>query len=192
MTLPTHLSLRDDNSLRIQPVSELDSLRGDHAASPDIELGAGEEVVLDSVSGNAIEIAVTIEPGSAHEIGLNVLRSSDAEEATRISFFPKGHPRFGSAMLQIDGVNSSVREDLIPRPAEVGPLDVGEDEPIELRIFIDRSIVEVFADERQCLTLRAYPDRSDSTGVSVFARGGSAKFSGIEAWQMESVWPELG
>ena len=192
MTLPTHLSLRDDNSLKIQPVDELTSLRGDHATSQDVELSSGEEVMLDSVRGNTIEIAITLQPGTAHEIGLNVLRSPDNQEATRISFFPKGHPRFGSAMLQIDGVNSSVREDLIPRPAEVAPLDVGDDDPIELRIFIDRSIVEVFANERQCLTLRAYPDRDDSIGVSLFARGGSAKFSDIEAWQMESVWPELG
>ena len=192
MTLPTQLSLRDDNSLKIQPVDELTSLRGDHATSQDVELSSGEEVMLDSVRGNTIEIAITLQPGTAHEIGLNVLRSPDNQEATRISFFPKGHPRFGSAMLQIDGVNSSVREDLIPRPAEVAPLDVGDDDPIELRIFIDRSIVEVFANERQCLTLRAYPDRDDSIGVSLFARGGSAKFSDIEAWQMESVWPELG
>ena len=192
MTLPTQLSLRDDNSLKIQPVDELTSLRGDHATSQDVELSSGEEVMLDSVKGNTVEIAMTLHPGTAHEIGLNVLRSPDNQEATRISFFPKGHPRFGSAMLQIDGVNSSVREDLIPRPAEVAPLDVGDDDPIELRIFIDRSIVEVFANERQCLTLRAYPDRDDSIGVSLFARGGSAKFSDIEAWQMESVWPELG
>jgi beta-fructofuranosidase len=50
----------------------------------------------------------------------------------------------------------------------------------------------VFANERQCLTLRVYPDRDDSVGVSLFTRGGSAKFSGVESWQMESVWPELG
>ena len=191
MTLPTHLSLREDNSLKIEPVAEMSSLRGEHSVADDVTLGAGDEVVLESIGGNAIEISVTIDPGSAHEVGLNVLRSPDAEETTRISFFPKGHPRFGTAQLQIDGVNSSIREDLIPRPAEVGPLDVGDDENIELRIFIDKSIIEVFANERQCLTLRAYPDRDDSTGVSVFARGGTAKFSGIEAWQMESVWPEL-
>ena len=93
--------------------------------------------------------------------------------------------------MQIDGTSSSIRTDLIPRPPEIGPLDVGDAEPVHLRIFVDRSIVEVFANDRQCLTLRAYPDRDDSVGVSLFARGGTAKFSGIEAWDMESVWPEL-
>jgi hypothetical protein len=28
-------------------------------------------------------------------------------------------------------------------------------------------------------------------GVSFFARGGTAKFTGVEAWRMESIWPEL-
>jgi beta-fructofuranosidase len=192
MTLPTHLSLRDDNSLKIQPVKELESLRGERSAASDAVLGAGEEIALKAISGNAIELKITIDPGDAHEVGLNVLRSPDSEETTRISFFPKGHPRFGSPLLQIDGTASSVRTDLIPRPPEIGPLDVEDDQPIELRIFIDRSIVEVFANDRQCLTLRAYPDRDDSVGVSLFARGGSATFSGIESWKMESVWPELG
>ena len=191
MTLPTHLSLRDDNSLSIHPVDEITSLRGKHIVADDVEIGPGEELVLSSINGTTLELSVTIDPGSAHEVGLNVLRSADAEESTRISFFPKGHPRFGTAQLQIDGSVSSGRTDLISRPPEVGPLDVGDGDPIKLRIFIDRSIIEVFANDRQCLTLRVYPDRDDSTGISLFARGGNASFTSIEAWHMDSVWPEL-
>ena len=73
MTLPTHLSLRDDNSLVIRPVDELESLRGINYSAPDVEVGSGEEFVFDGISGNAIELNLTIEPGSAHEVGLNVL-----------------------------------------------------------------------------------------------------------------------
>jgi beta-fructofuranosidase len=176
----------------IQPVVELESLRGQRLSVKDTVVASGKEIVLDSISGNAFELRVTINPGDAHEVGLDVLRSPDSEETTRISFFPQGHPRFGSPLLQIDGTSASVRDDLVPRPPEIGPLDIADDQPIELRIFVDRSIVEVFANERQCLTLRVYPDRDDSVGVSLFARGGSATFSGVESWPMESVWPELG
>ena len=191
MTLPTHLSLRDDNSLSIRPVDEIESLRGDRTAADNVEVEAGQHVVLDSIEGNAIEISMTIDPGDAHEVGLNVLQSPDAEETTRISFFPKGRPWGGSAHLQIDGSSSSIRTDLISRPPELAPFDLGEGEPINLRIFVDRSIIEVFANDRQCLTLRAYPDRDDSVGVSFFSRGGTAKFTRIESWQMECTWPEL-
>ena len=191
MTLPTHLSLRDDNSLSIRPVDEIESLRGDRTTADDIEVGAGQQIVLDSIAGNAIEISMTIDSGDAHEVGLNVLRSPDAEETTRISFFPKGHQRWGSAHLQIDGSSSSIRTDLIPRPPELAPFDLSKGESINLRIFVDRSIIEVFANDMQCLTLRAYPDRDDSVGVSLFSRGGTAKFTGIESWKMECTWPEL-
>jgi beta-fructofuranosidase len=164
---------------------------GDRTTADDIEVGAGQQIVLDSIAGNAIEISMTIDPGDAHEVGLNVLRSPDAEETTRISFFPKGHQRWGSAHLQIDGSSSSIRTDLIPRPPELAPFDLSKSESINLRIFVDRSIIEVFANDMQCLTLRAYPDRDDSVGVSLFSRGGTAKFTGIESWKMECTWPEL-
>jgi beta-fructofuranosidase len=60
-----------------------------------------------------------------------------------------------------------------------------------LRVFIDRSVVEVFANGRQCLTLRTYPSLEESKGVSVFARGSEAKLVSLTAHQMRSIWPEL-
>jgi beta-fructofuranosidase len=55
-------------------------------------------------------------------------------------------------------------------------------ELLRLRVFIDRSVVEVFANGRQCLTLRTYPSREDSTGVSVFARGNEGKLVSLNAY----------
>ena len=75
--------------------------------------------------------------------------------------------------------------------AEIGPLYLKDGELLRLRVFIDRSIIEVFANDRQCLTLRAYPTRQDSTGVTVFARGSEAKLVSLDAYQMKSIWPDL-
>jgi len=36
-----------------------------------------------------------------------------------------------------------------------------------------------------------YPTLKDSTGVSVFTRGGDAKIVSLVAHQMRSIWPEL-
>ena len=60
-----------------------------------------------------------------------------------------------------------------------------------MRVFVDRSIIEVFANERQCLTIRAYPTREDSSGISLIARGSEANLVSLTAWQMRSIWPEL-
>ncbi|SVA79822.1 uncharacterized protein METZ01_LOCUS132676, partial [marine metagenome] len=42
---------------------------------------------------------------------------------------------------------------------------------IELQIFIDKLVIEVFANERQCVTQRVYPTRPDSRGVEFFSKG---------------------
>lgn len=191
MTLPRHYWLADDNSLGMSPVEEMDSLRFDHKTIASMEIPANGETVLDGIQGKAIEIEAVIEPGDAREVGLSVLRSPDGAEQTRISFFQQDHRRFDTSSLQIDVSSSSLRSDVFARTPEIGPIKIGKDEPMRLRVFVDRSIIEVFANDQQCLTVRVYPERDDSNLVSVFARGSSAKLASLNAWQMRSVWPEL-
>jgi len=191
MTLPRRLSLDADDSLRIEPVAELESLRFDHRRVDAVEIPANGEVVLDAIRGKAMEIEALIDPGSAREVGLYVLRSPDASEHTRVSLFRKGDRKPGTDSLMIDVSAASVRSDVLARTPEIGPVRLDEGEPLRLRVFVDRSIVEAFAGDRQCLTLRSYPGREDSNGVAVFARGGAAKLLSLDAWQMRSIWPEL-
>ena len=191
MTLPRILSLASDNSLRIGPVPELESLRFGQKSVGESDIPANTDVVLDDISGRAIEIEAVIDPRDSREVGLTVLRSPAANELTRISFFHRGSTRWGTPTLQIDGSQSSTGADVLGRPPETGPLDIPDGELLRLRVFIDRSVVEVFANDIQCLTLRAYPAQSDSTGVSVFSRGSDAILKSLNCWQMRSVWPEL-
>lgn len=191
MTLPRWFSLSVDHVLRIEPATEVESLRFDHRRVAPMELPANGEIVLEGIGGKAIEIEAVMDPGAAREVGLCVLRSPDGAEQTRISLFQNTHRRSGSSSLQIDVSVASLRSDVLARTPEIGPLPLEEGEPLRLRVFVDRSIVEVFANGRQCLTLRAYPEREDSNGVSVFARGGAAKLLSLDAWGMRSVWPEL-
>jgi beta-fructofuranosidase len=166
MTVPRVLSLADDNSLLIAPVPELEGLRFNKKSVGETNIPANQDIVLPDIAGSAIEIQAVIDPNDAREVGLNVLRSPDATELTRISFFHRGSARWGTPQLQIDGSQSSTGADVLGRPPEIGPLDIPDGEHLRLRIFIDRSIVEVFANDIQCLTLRAYPESPASTGVS--------------------------
>jgi len=192
MTLPRHLSLDADNSLRIEPVIEMESLHFDHHRADPTDIPANGEVVLSGVEGKAMEFHAVIEPGSAREVGLCVFRSPDGAEQTRISLFRDTYCRFENMhSLQVDVSLASLRSDVRARPPEIGPLKLKEGERLDLRVFIDRSIVEVFANGRQCLTVRAYPEREESKGVSVFARGGKAELVSLDAWRMRSIWPEL-
>ena len=37
--------------------------------------------------------------------------------------------------------------------------------PLNSRVFVDKSVIEVYANGTQCLALRVYPGRDDSVGV---------------------------
>jgi beta-fructofuranosidase len=55
---------------------------------------------------------------------------------------------------------------------------------LRLRVFVDKPVIEVFANDRQAICRRVYPGRSDSLGVVLFAKGGKARFSSVKAWEM--------
>ena len=188
MSLPRHYWLADDGTLGMAVAGDVESLRYDHKQVAPMEIPANEEVVLDGVGGKAVEIEAVIEPGDAREVGLYVLRSSDGAERTRISLYPQDHRRFDTSSMQIDISEGSMNPDVFARTPEIGPIKMAQGEPLRLRIFVDRSIVEVFANDRQCLTLRTYPEREDSSGVSVFARGSDARLASFDIWQMGSIW----
>jgi beta-fructofuranosidase len=139
-----------------------------------------------------MEIEEVIDPCRAREVELCVLRSPDGSEQTRIRFFMQGWQRNKNARaLSIDVSEASLLPDVLARPPETGLVYLEDNELLHLRVFVDRSIIEVFANERQCLTIRAYPTREDSTGISLIARGSEAKLVSLSAWQMRSIWPEL-
>ena len=71
-----------------------------------------------------------------------------------------------------------------PVTAQEAPFTLAPGEPLTLRVFLDRSILEVFANRRQCLTQRIYPTRADSLGVALFATGGDATVTSLRAWDM--------
>ena len=138
-----------------------------------------------------MEIEVEFEPGDAAEYGIIVRRSPDGAEQTPIIY------NAATGTLRIDLSRSTLDKTVVyqrfcappDRINEVvdsqdAPLELAPGEPLRLRIFLDRSIIEVYANSRQCLTQRVYPSRPDSTGVALLARGGSASVSQLTAWDM--------
>lgn len=195
MSLVRVLRLRDDNTLSIEPVPAVTSLRRDHRHIGRTPLPADQEIVLDGIAGSAMEITVELEPNDAGEVSLCVLRSPDRKEYTRVGLLQnnratvaEGGSRHGRVGLVLDSRHSSVNKNVGARPPEIAPFELREGEPLRLRVFVDRSVVEVFANGRQCVAVRVYPEREDSLGVSLRARGGDAVLRSLDAWQMGSIY----
>ncbi len=182
MSLPRVYSLAEDNSIRVDPVEEMKKLRFDHKRVNSVTIKVNKDLKLKEIAGRAMEISAVIRPGKAKEVGFKVLQSADDSEYTVI--------RFSENKIAIDNKHSS-KDTRFIRPPDAGSLQLEGNEPLKLRIFIDCSVVEVFANGRQCCSLRVYPTKEGGNGVSLFSRGGDAELVSLDAWQMRSVWPEL-
>jgi beta-fructofuranosidase len=183
MSLPRELTLREDGTLGIEPWPGLEMLRGDHQLFNEVQIESGEFVPLAGGGGTCLELAAVIDPGDSDEVGVSLLRSPDGEEETRVTYRP------AQDSLTLDVARSSLSPQAAGRVPQTGPLRLVAGEMLALRIFVDRSVVEVFANGRQCLTKRVYPSRADSVGIGLFAGGGTATARSVDVWQMSAIWP---
>jgi len=190
MTLPRVLSLADDGTLRINPAPEIEALRLNHRRREDIRLDTDADLALDEIRGDGLELTVEMLRGDARECGVKVRCSPGGAEQTVISYDP------AAKALKVDATKASlvpVKEPpAFPRVdkscrLQAAPFELSDGEPLKLRIFLDRSVLEVFANERQCVTQRIYPSRPDSLQVRLFSRGGKAEARRVEAWDMIGV-----
>jgi beta-fructofuranosidase len=97
-------------------------------------------------------------------------------------------PNIQSSLISIESSYSSTLPDAKLRPAETAPFFLNPGEAVKLRIFIDKSVVEVFVNGKQCVAMRVYPGRDDSMGVSIRSQGQDAQLKALDAWQMKSIY----
>lgn len=126
--------------------------------------------------------------------GVTVGASPNGEEYTNIYFDPS------SNNIVVDRAQSSLIDEFT-KTAHIGffePYQMQQrsgnstTEPIQLNIFVDGSLVEVYANDRFALTTRIYPSRGDSTGAKLFAAESvNVEYSNVEIWDgLLNVWPD--
>jgi sucrose-6-phosphate hydrolase SacC (GH32 family) len=183
MSLPRLLSLGKDGTLRIEPVPALQALRHNPRRQEGIELSRDSEVELTEVCGDCLEIALTMQPGDAREFGVKVRCSPDGEEETAIVC----QSQAGILKVELEQSTLNKSAEYANVKAQEAPFELQTGEPLKLHVFLDRSVLEVFANSRQCVTQRIYPTRNDSLAVRLCARGGSAFVRVLEAWDVSAT-----
>jgi beta-fructofuranosidase len=178
--LPRTLWLGEDDTLRMTPVQELETLRAHEQTWRDVTLAADQTKLLDEVCGDACELEIVIDATTAKQYGVKVRVSPGAEEETLLYYDAE------QKRLCFDATRSGVDG---RRVLEQAPFDLREGEPLTLRVFVDRSIVEVYANNRQAIGRRVFPGRGDSLGVALFATGGDAHVSSVKTWEMMPANP---
>ena len=166
-SLPRELELPADGMLRIRPLRELAKLRYDGKSRENVTLKDRTTIVIPEVSGDAAELEVTVAAPLPKEFGLTLL----------------GDERGEGGMSIVAGAG---RQTLRVGPTEP-PFTLSDGEDLKLRVFIDKNLVEVFANDRQAAVF-AVKSAPAEPNVSLYAKGGDAAVRSIKAWRMQTIY----
>jgi beta-fructofuranosidase len=176
LTFPRELYLRDDGHVGVRPAAELATARGIGGSAGNLVLRSGEPWTADGLAGDSLEVIVRFASIDADAVSAVVRASPDGAERTVVRFDrTKGR-------LEVDRTAASRSQDAIGG-VSAAPLQLAG-ESLELRLLLDRSVIEIFANERISITERIYPSRPDSVGVELIAEGGSARVADVRWWSL--------
>ncbi len=168
-SLPRELSLSKDGVLQIKPLRELEQLRTDEKREQNLTVKSNTAYVLKDIAGDTMELEITLEAPSAQEFGVKVLCGKDGSDGFTIS---SGKT---SKTLTVGYINP--------------PFELKKGEDLTLRIFIDKSMIEVFANDRQAAVAWHEYDPKE-LHVSLFSKGGDLKCKNVSSWKMNSIYTQ--
>jgi beta-fructofuranosidase len=181
-SLPRELSLPDDGILRIRPLSELESLRFAPNTFTDITIGnpiAGHRDKVPPTNAPALHHIVDLD-GDCVEIRIVIPREQAARKLFGFTLFEDGSG--GGLPIMLRPENGTLRVGTGEAPFAVTDLPEGED--IELRIFIDKYIVEVFANDRQAL-IAAHMELYRKSSLHAFTVGIPTTIKRLDIWRLK-------
>jgi beta-fructofuranosidase len=187
MSLPRLLTMHDDGMLGIEPVPELQSLRDKQHHLENLTIVNEQHHLLDGIEGTCLEILATIVPDKVEQFGLKVRCTPDGQEETWV-LFDRPH-QMVTIEREKSSLSNTVSHDVLParQVSRNAPLEIAPGEPIQLHVFLDNSVVEVFVNGRITLSSRIYPTRSDSVGLALFARNGRIHLPALNIWQLNAA-----
>lgn len=163
LSLPRELWLRPDGQLGIGPAREVDALRkGPPLAARDaVEVGAAPHEL--GSAGDCFEVTARLERGEAKHAGITLTGADEAPLA-----------------IEFDGEGLAVGDYRAPFTL------LPEERALDLRLFVDRSVLELFVNGRAALT-RVLTGDVGPKQVALFAEGGVARFEAPTLWSLEKT-----
>jgi len=179
-SLPRELSLSEEGTLRIKPLHELESLRYDPVVLDNIKISELTKEVL--ATGAPIGKKIASLDGDAIEIRITVTRKEADRKLFGFTLFSDGQG--GGLPILLRPETGTLRVGTSEAPFSLVELPASSD--IELRIYIDKYLVEVFANDRQAIVASyvGYRVKPDLTGFTV---GAPTTIKKIEIWKLKAT-----
>jgi sucrose-6-phosphate hydrolase SacC (GH32 family) len=166
-SLPRELSLPADGTLCIRPLRELEKLRFDRKRLTGTRVRSGSSLTLSEIAGDTMELEFVFTSPLPPEFGVKVLCGPGGENGFTVAH-GSGHEKLTVGYIE-------------------PPFELEEGEDLTLRVFIDRSMIEVFANDRQAAVAWHEYDPGD-LHVNLFSKGGVLKLDRVTAWKMKSIY----
>lgn len=174
--LPVSLSLDTRGELLLEPVEEIENNRGKQLLSIKNKSLKEANEALQHISGDLLEIQLSLEGKGKQPYGLTVRKSKNGQEQTHLFYNPDkktfGIDRSKTTKLQQNGINE-------------GSLTLDEGS-FELRVFLDKSMLEAYGNKRRSITSRTYCSLEDALGIAIFGNK-DLKVKSLEIWEMNPI-----
>ncbi|WP_176586476.1 glycoside hydrolase family 32 protein [Priestia megaterium] len=174
LTLPREVTLGENNKILMNPVEELSALR--EIEHPILTNKVVSENHLIETEEDLLEIKAVFDltKCTSQSVGVR-LRGINQEETVLMYHLDK-------QKLILDCSKSGKVEDGVRNTT------LRTNGELSLRIFIDRSSIEVFANEGQTtMTSRIYPTQ-DRLGIELFANSGDVAVKELTYWKLKDIW----
>lgn len=177
-SLPRELSLPADGVLRIAPLRELETLRLPHQTLTDVAITSLAREIPPSGAPGGQRIATL--PGDSVELRITIAREQAERKLFGFVLFP-GENGSGLPIL-FRPETGTLRIGTAEAPFAIANLPPGED--VDLRIFVDKYLVEVFANGRQALvaSCAGYRGKAD---LNAFTVGAPTTVKKLEVWALK-------
>jgi beta-fructofuranosidase len=178
MSLPRLLSLSGEKELMVDPVPEVESLRGELLSSFSgemtgnaVDLGGGKPAPYS-------ELQAKVSADQGGKMVFTLAATPDSKEKTLVTF------DFGTEVLSVDTRSSSL-DPLSRGEVKEAPLSLKPGETLDLRLFIDGSVLEVYANHRVVISSRQYS--ANVRGQHLFCAGDGRGIKIMESnlWTMK-------
>lgn len=174
LTLPRELTLGENNKILMNPVEELTLLReSEHNVCTNQSI-SGSYLVETKEDLIELRVEFDISKTTAQSVGLKV-RGLNQEETTLMY-------QIENQKLILDCSKSGKEEN------GVRCTILESNQLLSLRIFIDRSSIEVFANDGQStMTSRIYP-KEERLGIELFSESGNGQVIDFTYWSLKDTW----
>ncbi len=180
LSLPRTLQVDGNGKLTIEPASELVLLHKGDVVQFNGVISAQASPILGLMPIRNHEITLVLNPGENSTSGFRLAENAASDTFIAITYDQKRN------MLMVETHYEKVDDDHRNVTRELS-VELNTERKLELKIFVDGSIIEIYIQQIEVITIRFYPDYRRPLFAFGFSQGNPTAFD-VKVWRMGSCF----